>query len=528
MVKKWLAILKHAVGGVRDFLNEKGLGLENRAPLSRLHRFAHFWLMVAKSFSRNRCPLRASALAYTTLLALIPTLAVALSISTIVLKKEGNEEISKFIDKLVDTVTPPVVVSTNSSSGPTMQAAGGAREKDGTNINGAAAPTNTTSELASETNGPPASGPADPRYITARKQVANAIHNFIQNSSSGALGVTGSVVLVFVAISMLSRIEETFNDIWGVRRGRKWYMRIAIYWGVISLGPLLLAVAAALSRRPQLWATQHVINSMPFFGSLVFQLLSILVLCLSFGVFYMLMPNTRVHWQAALVGGVVGGVLWHLNNYFSVLYVSRWITNSRIYGSLAMIPVVMVGLYFSWLILLFGAQVAYAFQNRAAYLQEKQAENINQRGREFIALRLMECVGQRFMRGEQAANVSEIAEGLAVPTALIQQILQTLMAAQLVVEVAGRELAFMPARPLENITCHDILLALRAGQGQELKTRDEPARTEVYGEFAKILEAEKKAASSVTVLGMVNRTEKLLAASGHQVKAMTDGKSGLN
>jgi membrane protein len=207
-----------------------------------------------------------------------------------------------------------------------------------------------------------------------------------------------------------------------------------------------------------------------------------------------------------------------------VFYISRWVTNSRIYGSLAIIPVFMVGLYFAWLILLFGAQVAYAYQNRAAYLQEKLSENINQRGREFIALRLMQCIGQRFLRGGPPATLAEISDGLIVPSRLIQEIMEPLMASHLVLPISTREAAYAPGRPLENITCHDILLALRAGQGQELATRDEPARAEVYGEFERIVEAERKAASCVTVLAMVNRTEAELAAlSGVKPKAVTDG-----
>jgi membrane protein len=183
----------------------------------------------------------------------------------------------------------------------------------------------------------------------------------------------------------------------------------------------------------------------------------------------------------------------------------------------------MVGLYFSWLIVLFGAQVAYAYQNRAAYLQEKQIENINQRGREFIALRVMQCIGQRFQAGRPPGNMPDIADQLAVPTRLVEQILQTLLAARLVVEVAGLEPAYAPSRPLENLNCHDILLALRAGQGQELVTRDEPARTEVYGEFEKIMRAEEQASSTVTVLAMVKRAEDLAALSAQPVKAVTDG-----
>jgi membrane protein len=185
---------------------------------------------------------------------------------------------------------------------------------------------------------------------------------------------------------------------------------------------------------------------------------------------------------------------------------------------------VMVGLYFSWLILLFGAQVAYNWQNRRAYIQDKQAENINQRGREFIALRLMQCVGQRFLRGERAATVPEMAEALVVPSRLVQQIMQTLLTAGLLVEVAGQETAYSPARPLEAINCHHILLALRAGQGEELATRDDPARAEVFGEFEKILEAERKASSGVTVLAMVNRTEVLAALTARPAGVLPEGK----
>jgi membrane protein len=253
--------------------------------------------------------------------------------------------------------------------------------------------------------------------------------------------------------------------------------------------------------------TRKLLTTMPFASFFVFQFLPVVVLCLTFAAFYALIPNTKVRWSAALVGGLAGGILFHLNDVMSVLYVSRVVSNSRIYGSLGLVPVFMIGLYFSWLILLFGAQVAYAYQNRATYFEEKQIESINQRGREFMALRLMTCIGQRFVRGEPPLSAVEIAEALAVPTRLVQQIMHTLSAARLVTEAAGSEPAYVPARPLENITCHDILLALRASPGQELATRDEPTRSEVYGEFQRIEEAERQAASTVTMLALVNRAQ---------------------
>ena len=121
-----------------------------------------------------------------------------------------------------------------------------------------------------------------------------------------------------------------------------------------------------------------------------------------------------------------------------------------------------------------------------------------------VAVDLRQIVGRLSVPEQQMV---EIAKALAVPTRLVQQLMQTLGAARLVTEATGAEPAYLPARPLENITCHDILLALRASQGQELETRDEPTRSEVYGEFHRIEEAERLAATSVTMLALVNRSQ---------------------
>src|SRR5439155_25187323 len=203
------------------------------------------------------------------------------------------------------------------------------------------------------------------------------------------------------------------------------------------------AVALCLSSGPHLVATRRLIERMPLICNLIFQFSPLVLLSLTLVLFYVLMPNTKVQWRAAAVGGLVGGLLFHVNNLANVLYVSRVVSNSKIYGSLALVPVFMAGLYLSWLILLFGAQVAYAFQNRASYLEERQLENINQRGREFVALRLMTSIGQRFLRGDRPATVGELGKELRVPTRLIQQIMEMLVNAGLVVEAAGAEAAYV-------------------------------------------------------------------------------------
>jgi membrane protein len=487
MVKKPLSRLIKILTGVYG-------GAESE--LSRLERFAHLCALVIRSFVRNRCPVRAAALSYTTLLALVPLLAVAIGVTSSLLKNEGEEKIYRAIDKLVTNFVPPATLNTNDQAvslnlNPGMPAA--------LTPTNSIAQTNVVAAGAGDTGG-------DTR-ATAQKEAAQYIHKFIQNTRTGTLGVIGMLLLIYVAIQMLANIEDTFNDIWGVTRGRNWLLRIVLYWTTITLGPLAIVAALGLTGGLHLQTTRNHVVQMPFIGGLIFELLPLVVLWLTFALVYQVVPNTRVRFGAALVGGIVGGSLWHLNNLFGFLYVSRFVSNSKIYGSLGLIPVFMIGIYFSWLILLFGAQVAYAFQNRAAYLQDKLAENVNQRGREFVALRLMTCIGQRFQRGLPPVTIQEISTELGIPTRLAQQVLHTLLAAQLVTETAGAESAYAPARPLEAINAHHILQAMRTGSGQDLPSHDEPVRAEVYGEFARIEEAERQAAESVTMLTLVNHAQ---------------------
>jgi len=602
-----LSKLKRLREQARAFIQETGIGHVDDAKRSRLHRFAHFWLLVGKSFIRNRCPIRASALAYTTLLALIPMLAVCASIMTGFLQKQGRKPIDDVVNGFVRNVAPMLnlQVKTN-ASGPVA-----------TNRVTLQIQTNTppaTNQLAAE--GQPAN--AGPNQMD---EVVDKINKFIDNIQSGAIGITGTIALVFVAIGLLRTIEATFNDIWGVTRGRGWIESITQYFATIAGGPLILALVIGLTNGPQFDTTKRLLGLTPFsekrvkdfpklalrladesnlvsaylktrfdevkksnqddihrtvdqkkaraelvhnlnriaegesiynqdrfagvklreetkallgekltgherirfnrlliedaypaeltpkrewaLGSFLFGLLPFVVLSLAFALLYQLMPNTRVRPQAAMVGGVVGGTLWLLNNKISFVYASKALGYSQIYGPLSIIPLFLIGLYFSWLILLFGAQVAYAFQNRQSYLQEKQAEGVNQRGREFVALRLMTRVAQCFQSGEKPPGVNPLAEALGVPSRLVSRLVQPLIQARLLVEVFDREIGYAPSRPLNQITAHDVLQALRVGQGMELETKDDGVRAPVREKFERISDAEREVAATVTLEELV-------------------------
>jgi len=494
MVNKRISRLIKILSGAAANAEDEIFLLENR-----LERFVHFWVLVIRQFVRHRCLVRASALSYSTLIAIIPLLAVALSVTSSLLKSQDEAQFQHAVEKFVAAITPPATIATNvvtvNSNAITLVTTNPApNETAGTETNLAAAATN-------------AAPPPETRVVTvsAQQEIARQIWVIVQKTQSVKLGALGTVLLVFVAISLLGRIEETFNDIWGVTRGRNLLTQIQLYSTAIMLGPLLLITAVGLAGGSQFQAAKDFITQMPVVGKLVFDLLPVLVLWLAFAFVYQLLPNTKVKFSAALVGGAVAGTLWHLNNVLGFLCISRVGSNLNFYGSLGLVPVFMIGIYFSWVILLLGAQIAYAYQNRAAYLQDRLADNVNQRGREFVALRLMTGLGERFQNGRPAATVHQLSLELGIPSRLTQSVLRTLTATRLVTEVAGAEAAFVPARPLDAINAYDILLAMRTGTGQELPLRDEPALAGIYGEFARIEQAERAAASSISMLALVNR-----------------------
>lgn len=523
MSKKSFARLTRIVTGTFGYGKEDGFSLETG--LTKFEQFVHFWVLVWRSFVRNRCPVRAAALSYTTLLALIPMLAVAMSLSTFLLKSKGEEQIGAFIEQFIAYVVPDAPKLTNSSPSEFEFPIGPANAPS----DGETSPSNTTSAVqVSETSMTPAVAASslakDARVVAATGRGAAQIKQFLQRANSGTLGTLGGLFLFWTAIMMLIRIEETFNDIWGVTQGRDWWPRITNYFFAIVFGPVLLITAISLTSGAHFQKTRNLLGLMPFFEPVVSQLLPVVMISMTFAVLYKLMPNTQVRFSAAFVGGLLAGTAWHIFNLLSLHLGSSAMNANKLYAGLALVPLLMVGLYVVWVIVLFGAQVAYAFQNRESYLQERLAENVNQRGREFVALRLMTCIGQHFQHSWPPSTVPQMSRELGIPSKLIQQVLQTLLAARLVVEVHGAESGYAPARPLETINCHHILLAMRATQGQELVTRDEPVRAEVIGEFARIQAAEKAAASTVTMLALVNRAQArldLVALTGPEAESQS-------
>ena len=497
-----------------EFVTEKGIETHEEALAPRWQRFAHFWLLVFKSFGRNRCPLRATALAYTTLLALIPLLAVSFGLISGFLSTKGTDETKRIIGQLIDAVVPQLQLLDEKRLQALEQSV--TTQANALDTNARPSVAGSAPIERSETNSAAATNviAAEPK-VTPREEAINRIDELITNASAKTLGFTGFIGLIFVAILLLSTIEGTFNDIWGVTRGRTWFRRILQYWAMITLGPIAMFSVIYLVSTEYFKIGSETLETLPLVGKWVVgalpylpKVLAFLLLSILFALLYKVMPNTEVNWRAALMGGLVGGSLWLMLNIVNAVNLSRVVGMSKIYGTaLGIIPIFLIGLYFSWLIMLFGGQVAYAYQNRGVYLQEKKAESVNQRNREYVALRVITLVAQRFDHGLKPPTILEIATELSIPSRLVGRVLQPMTEAGLVLEATGgkNQVTYAPARPTESITCYDVLQTLRVGGGQELETRDEQSRPVVCAHFERISDAERQAATTVTLKDLVNQ-----------------------
>ncbi len=485
MLEDSVSKLKRLQTEVTASLDDAPAASVDDAQLSRLARFVHFWGLVGRFFWRNRCQVRASALAYTTLLALVPLLAVSLTVASLVFDAKSDAsraKLTEYIGRAIDATAPML----------------GLVETDDANEDDARSPALPTPGHA------PAAKPTG-QSSERRAQIAKTILDFVGNIKFGTIGVTATAGLIFVAISLLRTIEAAFNDIWGVTRGRGWFDSIILYWAAISLGPIAVLVATTSGYLSMLDGQEGWIAHIP--GSALFrtQLLPLVVMSLAFGGFYKFMPNTRVRWQAALVGGMVAGLLWWINNRLGALYNTKVATSYTIYGSLGVVPLFLAGLYFSWMIVLFGSEVAYVFQNRHAYLQERISERVHQQAREFIALRFMAEIGHRFAQNLPPPSAAVLATSLTVPARLTGSILASLVQARVAAETSGVEPGFVPGRPLDQISARDILRALRTANGDDLATSADPHRPVVAAEFAAILAAESSRSAEVTLERLVEK-----------------------
>jgi membrane protein len=297
-------------------------------------------------------------------------------------------------------------------------------------------------------------------------QLVEVINNIIVASRSGSAGTFGIFTLLLIVLLLFKSIEDTFNDIWGVRQGRSLITRIVFYWTILTLGALLFFTSVALlgaGTFVNVFMEKLPIGSewlkslglaLPFFSFMMLTAMLTLV--------YRVVPNTRVFWRAAAMGGLVVATLLVANNYVAFVYMKRVVLEKSLYGGLALPLVVMSGLYIFWLCVLTGGIVSYAIQN--VHFRNSQAawSTLAESMRERLSLVVFLTICRRFRDCLPPISASHLSTMLKVPAQLLNECLNRLEQVHLVTPLqpapdsSTADPLYQPARPLNRITLHDF------------------------------------------------------------------------
>lgn len=255
----------------------------------------------------------------------------------------------------------------------------------------------------------------------------NAVGNIIatvESASAGTLGSIGTLLFLWVAIKMLSSIEETFNLVWGVKNPRSFIDKVRNYVVILVAAPILLIVASA--GQPVIMGITSRLEWMGWALRLGLEMVPLISTALIFTMVYVFLPNTKVKFLSAATGAVVAAVLYFL---FQIAIIRLGVGVSkynRIYGTLAAIPLFLFWVKISWMILLMGAEVAFSVQNAGTYARERLAVNPSARSRLCLAFALMKKITAFFESGEGPFDAVAYGIQNRIPVRLINDVINIL------------------------------------------------------------------------------------------------------
>ncbi len=247
----------------------------------------------------------------------------------------------------------------------------------------------------------------------------------LANTKGGLIAGVGIVLLLWSIISLLNSIENSFNEIWEIKRGRTWTRKITDYLSIMLIGPVFIILSGGLT----VWlktGLDTVASNVSLISPATALFLKLFAFGLLWGMFiflYMALPNTKVTFKGAAMGSLVAALLFELLQW---AYVSSQIgvaQYNKIYGSFAALPLFLVWVQYSWFVVLFGAELTFAHQNVDHYELESDINNISDRYKRVIALMIANLVVKNFNDGKPSLTANEIAHKLDLPVRLARVII---------------------------------------------------------------------------------------------------------
>jgi membrane protein len=390
------------------------------------YRCARIGYLTARGFVEDQVLFRAMALTYISVLSLVPLLAFSFSVA----KGFGfyHELIEKTVNPFLDRTFGPL-----EEQGPLVATAGAHEMR------------------------------------VAIAQVLELVGNVIAETKVTGLGALGLAILAWTVIKLLSTIERSFNDIWGVQRSRSLLRKVSDYLAMVIVTPIFLFTATGLTTAAQNSGVVEFLRGALHLGpflDLVLEGMPLIALWIGFSFLYMAMPNARTRIVSAMLGALVGGTLWQILlvvHLRSQVEIARY---SAIYAGFAAIPIFLIWVDLAWVAVLLGAEVCFAHQSEPAWARLFRSGPADHAFQEVLGLRSMARIGERFLAGGEAWTAERLADELGAPQRLLEKVLDRLVAHGLLrATLEGKAEGFVPARDLETMTVKTVLDALKGSSG---------------------------------------------------------------
>ncbi len=295
-------------------------------------------------------------------------------------------------------------------------------------------------------------------------EIRDTILEFVAQVNIGLLGSVGIAVLIYTGVSLLQKVEAALNEIWQVRRMRPLARRFSDLVSMLLVGPVLLVVAMGLMASVAGAAAIGEIGGDPIRVLLaeISRVVPYVLVVFVFMVIYMVLPNTKVNLTSAFIGALVAGVAWNVAGWAFASFVVTSARYAVIYSAFASLIVFMFWMYVGWLILLAGAGIAFYHQN-PAYLTRSAIYRLSIESRERLALDIGYLVASSFERGEKPWTAQRIARMMRLPLPPVERVIAFLMNDGLLIETSSESPGLVPGRPIDRITVDEWLTVVRRG-----------------------------------------------------------------
>ena len=299
-------------------------------------------------------------------------------------------------------------------------------------------------------------------------RIIDFAHSLLEATKGGVIAGVGLIILLWAVIRVLRDIEDSFNAIWGIEEARSLGRKFSDYLTILVISPILLTMSGSITIfiSTQVAMITAKFSLLGYVSNQIFLLLKVLPYCVIWGLFtfvYILVPNTKVRFRSGLIAGIIAGTAFQAVQWGYIHFQVGVSKYNAIYGSFAALPLFLAWLQISWMIVLIGAEIAFAHQNVGTYEFEPDSQKISLSFKRLLSLMVAHLLTRRFADGKKPVTAQEISQTLEIPIRLVRQILFELVHSGIVSEIKGtdgNDLAYQPAFTIHRLTVARVLEAL--------------------------------------------------------------------